>query len=169
MSHHLEAIPSEIDYFENEIIQTSVVDEFDRDFIPLASLAGDGPIEFLVRGADNLLLDLNNSKIEVRITLVKAADGGAIAGGDHVGVVNLMLHSLFANVEVELCGKTYGDPNSLYPYRAMFETLLNLSSDLHLTWKGYWLAEGYFGSYNSDRCHWCKYWVKRSFSGVCYI
>ncbi len=41
MSQHLEAIPSEIDYFEQEIIQTSVVDEFDRDFIPLASLAGD--------------------------------------------------------------------------------------------------------------------------------
>ncbi len=127
---HLEAIPSEIDYFEQEIIQTSVIDEFDRDFIPLASLAGDGPIEFLVRGADNLLLDLNNSKIEMRIVIVKAAAGANIADGDHIGPVNLMLHSLFANVEVELCGKTYGDPNSLYPYRAVFETLLNLSGDV---------------------------------------
>jgi len=128
-TNSFEAIPSEINYFDQDFIQTSIVDEFDRDFIPLASLAGDGPIEFLVRGADNLLLDLNNSKIEIKVRILRD-NGTNITDDDNVGPVNLLLHALFAHVEVELCGKSYGDPNSLYPYKAYIETLLNCPVDV---------------------------------------
>ena len=47
-----------------------------------------------------------------------------------VGPVNLTLHSLFSNIEVELCGKQISDANGLYHYRAMFETLLSHSQDM---------------------------------------
>ena len=124
-----EALPSEVDYFDQDVVQTSITDEFDRDFIPLSSITGDGPIEFFVRGADNLLLDLNNSKIEIKVRIVRA-NGDICTDADHVGPVNLILHSLFSHVEVELCGKSFGDPNNLYAYRAYLETLLNNSPDV---------------------------------------
>ena len=154
MSERFEAIPSEIDYFDQDLIQTSIVDEFDRDFIPLSSLAGDGPIEFLVRGADNLLLDLNNSKIEIKVRIIRDS-GEALTEEDHVGPVNLLLHALFARIEVELCGKSYGDPNNLYAYQAYLETLLDCPEDVLETramaegWEKD--ASGYFSETNPNK------------------
>jgi hypothetical protein len=47
-----------------------------------------------------------------------------------VGPVNLTLHSLFANVEMEVKEKLVTDPSQLYPYRAFLETLTNYNKDV---------------------------------------
>jgi hypothetical protein len=51
-------------------------------------------------------------------------DGSDTDGGDSVGPVNLMLHSLFSQIDVALNGKTITSSTSTYVYRAMVEETL---------------------------------------------
>lgn len=125
----MEAVPSELNLFESAAIQTAIISEYERDINPIATLQPGAPIEFLIRGADNLYLDLNNSKLEIKckITLANGADLG---NNNDVAPVNNLLHSLFSSVEMELCGKTVTDPNQMYPYRAFIGTLLSYNKEV---------------------------------------
>ena len=128
----LESIPTEFDYFESKVIQAAIEKEYDRDFFPISALQHGAPIEFLVRGADNLYLDLNNSKLEIKAKITMA-NGTNVGANVDVGPTNLTLHSLFSKVEMELSGKPITDSNNLYPYRAFLETLLSYDEDIAKT------------------------------------
>ena len=73
------------------------------EYLQLDKHVQGGPIEFFVRGADELYLDLNNSKLEIKlkITLENWID---ITGGDSVGPLNDILIALFMSMEIELGG-----------------------------------------------------------------
>lgn len=120
----LETIPSEFDYYGPKILQAAILNEYDHDYHPLSTLQTGGVIEFQIQGADNIFLDVSNSKLEIKCQIV-IANGDPIPANLNCGPVNLALHSLFSNVELQLCGKTISDPNNLYAYRAFFETMLN--------------------------------------------
>ena len=49
-----------------------LLNEFDREFAPLASLQQGAPIELMVKGADQLYLDLNESLLLVRVKIINA-------------------------------------------------------------------------------------------------
>ena len=106
--------------------------EYDQEFSPIVTLQDGSPIEFNVKGADRLYLDLNNSKLEIKRKIVTAA-GADIGDDEAVGPVNNFLHSLFSQVEIGLQGVTVGDVNNLYPYRAYLENLLSTSEQIQKT------------------------------------
>ena len=85
--------------------------------------------DFIVAGATDLYRDLNNSYIELKVKVVDAA-GANLGANDAVAPTNLFLHSLFANVSVNLCGKEITEKDSLYPYRAYLETLLSYNQNV---------------------------------------
>ena len=120
----VEGLPSELDYFEPSMYQSSILAEYDRDFNPLSTITQGAPIEFFIRGADNLYLDLNNSKYDIKLKVTKE-DNSALTDATSVAPVNLLLHSLFSSAEMELGGKPITDPNSNYPYRSFIETIIN--------------------------------------------
>ena len=62
----MEDLLREWDYFELNVMQLSVMCDYDRVFATGQTLVQGGPIEFFVRGADELSLDLNNSKLEIK-------------------------------------------------------------------------------------------------------
>ena len=126
------SVSNEFDYFQKEPIQAAIVNEYDREYSPTAAIQQNAPIEFEIKGGDRNYLDLNNSKLEIKCRLLEADDGN-IAADANVGLANLTLHSLFTSVETELQGQTIGDTNNLYPYRAMFETLVTTNSLLSKT------------------------------------
>ena len=134
----VDQITSEIDLWGPIMQQTALLNEWDREFLPLATIQDGGLIEFMAKGAEQLYMDLNESwlRFQVKLTL---ADGRA-AAADVVGPINLIAHSLFAQVSAELNGKPVGEPNHLYPYRAYLETLINYSKE---TQKTRLLAEGW--------------------------
>ena len=115
-------VSNEFDYFQTELIQGAIVNEFDREYSPNAAIQENAPIEFEIKGGDRNYFDLNNSRLEIKCRLLEADDANIAADAD-VGVANLGLHSFFSSVEIELQGQQIGDTNNLYPYRAMFETL----------------------------------------------
>ena len=122
---------SELNLFEQPQYQTSLTGEYEWDTFPIAALPGPGtggsPIEFHIRGSDNTFFDLNNSKLEIKLHVTKA-DGSDTAAKD-VSHANLLLHSIFTSVEMEVGGKLVTDPNTLYPYRAYLETIINMPKE----------------------------------------
>ena len=135
----MEGLLSELDYFEPRVMQLSVTGEYDRVFGTGQTLVQGGPIEFFVRGADGLYLDLNNSKIEIKLKITRE-NGGDLDGGDHVAPINDILNALFMSMEMELGGVLVTDPNTKYPYRAIIENLINynkLISDTRLVAEGW--------------------------------
>ena len=80
-------------------------------------------IELAVKGANDLYLDLNNSRLHVLAKITKA-DGTNI-DANTAGLINMTLHSMFRDIGLELKGRNVGDTSQLYPYRSHLETLLN--------------------------------------------
>ena len=125
---------SEFDYFTPTRLQSSITGEYDDCISTTNAIAPNGNalgvFEFTIPGASDLYRDLNNTYIMLQLKVVDAV-GGNLAGNALVAPVNLLLHSLFSNVSVTLCGKEISDKDSLYPYRAYLETLLTYEGDVH--------------------------------------
>ncbi|KAF0151797.1 MAG: hypothetical protein FD188_3433 [Ignavibacteria bacterium] len=155
----MEGLLSELDYFEPRVMQLSVTGEYDRVFGTGQTLVQGGPIEFFVRGADGLYLDLNNSKIEIKLKITRE-NGGDLDGGDHVAPINDILNALFMSMEMELGGVLVTDPNTKYPYRAIIENLINynkLISDTRLVAEG-WKKDTAEHCQVTDPNKWRQYW-----------
>ena len=60
---------------------------------------------------------------------ITKANGTALDAETKVGPVNLVLHSLFSQVDVSLNERLISPSTNTYPYRAMIETLLNYGGD----------------------------------------
>ena len=124
--HHqsCECAKSELDLFAIPPTQTSIESGGFVEYNPISSLADGTPIEFVVNGSGQDYIDLANTQIYVRAEIVQA-NGGAIDANNHVGPVNLLLHSLFSEVDVKLNDTLVSSSNNTYSYRSYLETLLS--------------------------------------------
>ena len=123
---------NEVILFEPVLKQSYLQKQFACQFHPIATITPGSPIEFFVKNAAKLYLDLKNSRFMVRCRIVKK-DGTnmSAADADKSGVVNLLLDSLFKEVTVLFNNKTVSDPSNMYAYRSYLETLLNCNGDIH--------------------------------------
>ena len=122
------------DYFMPKQVQTSIVQEYDEMVPPNNPINPDqagalNTIEFSMKGAVDLYRDLNNSYLMLQLKVVKS-DNSNLALDAPVSLTNLPLHSLFSNVGLTLCGKEITENDTLYPYRAYLETLLNYDKEV---------------------------------------
>ena len=88
-------------------------------------------IEFTVKGANDLYLDLNNSRLHVLVKITKVNRTNIEA--NTAAPINLALHSMFREIGLELNGRNVDDTNKLYPYRSNLKTLLNFSKEIQET------------------------------------
>ena len=133
---------NEVMLFEPVMQQSYLQKLFYRKFHQkIATITPRSPIEFFVKNAAKLYLNLNNSRFMVRCQIVKK-DGTNMPAADACksGVVNLLLHSFFKKVTVLFNNKKVSDPSNMYAYRSYLETLLNCNGDIEkyrLTFKGW--------------------------------
>jgi hypothetical protein len=127
----MDAMLSEFDYFTPAVVQSAVESEYSEVFAPKNSASGvtGSTLDFEIPGAANLYRDLSNSYLFLQCK-VTTGTGGDLPNDAVVAPANLLLHSLFSNVNVTLCGKDVTDKDSLYAYRAYLETLLTYNSDV---------------------------------------
>ena len=93
----------EVMLFEPVMQQSYLQKQFGFKFHPIATITPGSPIEFFVKTAAKLYLDLNNSRFMVRCRIVKKNGTNMFAADACIsGVVNLLLHSLFKKVTVLL-------------------------------------------------------------------
>ena len=119
-----ESVHSGLDLFSVPTTQTSIEEGFYVEVYPLASLTPGAPIEYSISGATEDYLDLNNTYIHVQVKVVNG-DGSNLEADSTTAPTNNFLHSLFSQVDMSLNGVLVTNSENTYPYRAMFETLLN--------------------------------------------
>ena len=107
--------------------QHVIKNEIDREYASLATIQQGLVIEFAGKGANDLCLDLNNSRLHVLAKITKA-DGTNI-DVNTAGPINLTLLSMFREIGLELNGQTVGDKSYFYPYRSHLEILFNFCKE----------------------------------------
>ena len=90
------------------------------------SIDEDSVIEFNVEGNASKYIDLKNSQLIIQYKVVKP-NGSVIPEDEEVAPVNLFLASMWRQVEVQLNHENVKGVNTNYPYKAMFDVLLNTS------------------------------------------
>ena len=126
-----EQIANEVDLFGTIMQQNIIENEFNREYAPLATIQHNAPIEFMVKNAKDLYLDLNNSRMHVLAKITKA--DGANIDANTASPINLPLHPMFKEIAVELNCRDVGDTSQLYAFRAYIETALNFSKETQET------------------------------------
>ena len=94
-----ECAKSELDVLSVPPTQTSL--EYGNYVEYLSSINDSGPIEFDVSSSGQNYLDFSITQLLVKVKLTRG-DGVDITDADDVGGVNLLLHSLFQQVDVSL-------------------------------------------------------------------
>ena len=120
MSSSVPCTKSELDIFASPPFQTAIEDGEWIEYHPVTHITANSPIQFHIAGNSDYYLDLAQSYLHVTVKL-KKTDGSAIVDAEKVGPVNLLLHSLFAEVEVSLNEKIITPSNNTYPYRSYLE------------------------------------------------
>ena len=111
----MEAVGSELNLFEPFMNQTAVIGELVQEFAPIATIIQGAPIDFQIEASGKIDIDLNDSKLEVKVK-VTTPRGGDIGATRNVSTVNLPLHSLFQSVTLKIADKVVTESNNLYPY-----------------------------------------------------
>ncbi len=125
--HHqsCECAKSELDLFSVAPTQTSIESGSWVEYNPISSITDGAPIEFVVGGSGQDYIDLANTQIYVRAQILRG-NNAVIDDTLHVGPVNLLLHSLFSEVDMKLNDTLVSSTNNTYAYRAYLESLLSL-------------------------------------------
>lgn len=149
-----EVQPSELSIFDLPGTQTGVVNLSFQQIRPVSQLDNESPIEFNISGQNSMdYIDLRKSTMNLKVRLVKS-DGSKITSTDKVGPVNLLLHSLFSQVEVNVQNKSITSSTTNYPYKAMIQTLLKYgheAKDSQLTSQLYYAdTPNYFDDSDPD-------------------
>jgi hypothetical protein len=96
------------------------------EYLPISSVGDSGPIEFHVSTNDEYI-DLGRTLLYVKARILK---GNSVLPDDaKVGPVNLWLHSLFSQIDVQINSKLITPSVNTYPYKAYIETLLSYGSE----------------------------------------
>lgn len=94
---------SELDIFSVNPTQTSIDSGSVVEFFPLAPLDAGPVIDFYVPGGEDYM-DLANTYLCLSVK-IKKQDGGNIEADSKVAPANLIMHSLFSQVDVSLNDK----------------------------------------------------------------
>ena len=131
-----ECYKTELDLFNPGTLQTSIengtwekVDFLGKDL--------SNTIDFLITGTNDYV-DLAETEIYIKCSIRKKsttdeATTTPITETDEIAPVNNFLHSMFAQVTVQLNNTVVDNTNSSYPYRAYIENLLNYGNQAKLT------------------------------------
>lgn len=129
-AHHLstECTKSELDLFTVPPTQTSIESANYVEYNPISTINDGTPIEFVIGGSGQDYIDLANTQLFVTAKIVKA-DGTNIENASEVGPVNLLLQSLFSEIDIKVNGSLITSCNNTYAYRSYLETLLSYGRD----------------------------------------
>ncbi|MES9902023.1 MAG: hypothetical protein ABW168_04985 [Sedimenticola sp.] len=124
-----EAQPSQLSIFDLEPTQTAVQNVYYSEIRPITQLTRDGPIEFVISGQNGLeYIDFGKSQLYVKARIMHE-DGTNLKLTSNVGPINLLLQSLFSQVDVAMQGKIITNTTGHYAYKAYIQTLLKYGSD----------------------------------------
>ena len=121
---------SELLIFEPLATQVCVNKGSWLDIHPLNSVDSIGPITFHIPGSDECYYDLNDTAIYLKCS-VDGLDSTKV--NDDIAPVNLLLSSLFSDVEVSVNSKLIEGNDFLYPYKSYISNILTHDTSMKKT------------------------------------
>ena len=110
-------IPSELNLFDEPALTAPFQKVQYIDYRSSTTLNDNGPLQFFIPPTANQFIDLRRSRLHVAAKIIGGTDAKS------AGPVNLILHSMFDLVDVQLQQQLVSS-NQLYPYKAYMETIL---------------------------------------------
>ena len=100
---------------------------------PLAQITHLAPLEFHVQISADKYIDLGRTKLQPTLRIAKRS-GAALAQDAKVTTANLLLHTLFSQVNCKLNGTLVTANVGTYHYKAYLETILSHGSNSSKSW-----------------------------------
>ena len=120
---------------------------------PISVITDNSPLEFFITGNMDELIDPSRIYLYLKIRLLNE-NGGVFTGDENINVCNLILHSLFSQIDVILNDHQISSSNNLYSYRSYITTLLNYNHEIkktHLATQGYFEdSPGHFNTLHTS-------------------
>ena len=124
-------IASKVDLFGSIMQQNVIENVFNCEYALLATIQQGMAIEVFPKGANDLYLDLNNSRLLVLAKITKADEANIDACTAPPS--NLTLHSMFSEIGLKFNSRNVSDTSQLYPYHSHMESLLNFCKEVQET------------------------------------
>ena len=140
----LPAISERMAFFSMPPREKGVQRKYYVDKRPISQLTDpSSPYVFELSNDSTDMIDLPATRLHVKAKLLKK-DGTTVAKEDYASVTNLLLHSLWEKVEVEVKKKAMTDSTLSYPYISYFKTMkcLGKANSLSLPSIGFSLDKG---------------------------
>jgi len=125
-------VKSELSLFDSPLVQVTMERSLWVDVYPIASLDGNGPIEFAFMGTQDEYLDLNDTLLYVKMKVTKT-DGTNLDATSNTTPTNLTLASLFSDISLTMNDTIIDGGHFLYPYKAMMSSLLQFDDGMKST------------------------------------
>lgn len=132
---------NEVEFFDDVPKQITLDKGCWVDLHPLSVLSSTAPIEFIINGSTDELLDPNSCMLQLRLKIVNAVGDANLRDTDVVAPVNNWFHSCFSDVIVTIGGTQVEGGNGTYPYKSYFINLFTHSKgskDTHLQSVGWY-------------------------------
>ena len=121
----METKSSALCLFDERAIQSDIRSNFSTPFYPKTNITPGAPIEFEINGTPDEYVDLAESRLQVKIKLVKTDATAWDKAADKVALINLPIASIFQDVFLTLGDMAVEGGQHMYPYNAYLSTLLN--------------------------------------------
>lgn len=136
-------VPSELDIFSKVPPRIGEVKSYDtvyRSLIDNTDGENPSPLHFSILSSD--YINLEKTTLSLKCKILKS-DGTTLANTTSVAPINMLLHSLIANIDVMVGNNQVKlmDYNDMYPYKSAVEVLLNFgegAKSSHLQSIGYY-------------------------------
>ena len=123
-----EAMPSQLSLFDTPPTQTAVENIYFQEVRPISQISDSSPIEFQLSAQNGMdYIDLKRTRIYVKLKVMNGEK--ALESSDVIGPVNLLLQSLFSQVDVSMQNKPTSSSGAHYPYLSMLNTLIHFGDD----------------------------------------
>ena len=90
---------------------------------PITAVTDDSPLEFQVTASPEDYVDLGRTKLQIKVKITNV-DGTNLANDAKISTCNLLMHSLFSQVDCKLNETLVSPSVNTYPYKAYLEKLL---------------------------------------------
>lgn len=123
------AIRGEAELFSSSPTDTTCDYSMYEEFQPVINVQDStSKIKFQIPGNGHHYLDLGDSFLYLKLKVVQKG-GTYLEDTSKMGTSNLLLHSLFSQVDIYLNEKLVSTSNNANPYRAYMENLLSYGND----------------------------------------
>ncbi|XP_041357559.1 uncharacterized protein F54H12.2-like [Gigantopelta aegis] len=89
----------------------------------MSPITDSSPVDFLISNGGSDYIDLRRTRLHMKLKVVHV-DGTDLHDTEHVAPVNILLSSLWSQMQVYLQNQLVSEYNTLYAYKAYIQTLL---------------------------------------------